>query len=76
MPKYCMFCGINSESKKDHICSTCVQILLSTTQDSMKASYVEAVHKEAYGKAWAIESFLMDRNYMRNVGGKRPWARG
>ena len=57
--KLCLFCNRNGhKTGADYICSTCVQLLLMTSQEVLKNSYSESVEKGFENKAWAIKSFL------------------
>ena len=72
----CLFCNEPEPtpsyrvSNKDveHICSGCVQILLSAEQLHLKRAYEKAVAKGYHGKAEAIKSFLIPGG----ENGKRP----
>ena len=61
----CLFCNgmdikYKPESSKDFICSLCVQILISATQEEMKRAHSKAIKRGYTRKANAIESFLIE----------------
>jgi hypothetical protein len=64
------------------VCSNCMQRLLSSPQDELKAAYQKAIRAGEPGKAKALEGFIIDRETRGNghgesdtpkrVDGKRP----
>jgi hypothetical protein len=82
----CLFCAgsdknYNTETGTDFICSRCVQILLSASQDDLKRAYIIVRDKGYTNKAKAIESFLDEEIFdhdrktqqpKRNMVRKRP----
>ncbi len=61
----CLFCNgmdINykPDPSNDFICSLCVQILISATQQELKRAHSKAIEKGYTRKAKAIESFLIE----------------
>ena len=61
----CLFCcdpdtDDKPESSKDFICSLCVQILISATQEELKRAHTKAIEKGYARKAKAIKSFLIE----------------
>jgi len=60
----CQFCGFPEPayrpgSDKEFICSRCVQLLFNANQEDLNRAYVKAIEMGYYGKAKAIESFLI-----------------
>ena len=60
----CQFCGFpepayRSDLDKEFICSRCVQLLLSASQEDLNRAYIKAIEMGYSAKAKAIESFLI-----------------
>jgi len=60
----CLFCNGTEENYKpvsqvDFICGTCVQLLLTASQEDLKRSYINAMNAGYTNKTEAIKSFLM-----------------
>ena len=82
----CLFCNdleikYKPETGNDFICSRCVQILISATQEELKRAHSKTIEKGYTRKAKAIESFLIEeevknerktKKLKRNMGRKRP----
>ena len=74
----CLFCNdqepnYNPSPNKDYICSSCVQLLLSASQEDLKRAYAKALSLGYQNKARAIESFIIDEEDKNEQ--KRPEAR-
>ena len=77
----CLFCSGQGPNYKlgpnvDFICSSCVQQLLSASQEDLKRAYTKAIEKGYQNKAKAIESFLdEERHYGKTENSKRNMER-
>ena len=60
----CLFCNMPDRQYdsdvKEIICSTCVQVLSSQTQEKLRAAYQSALDKDMSNRAKAIATFLED----------------
>ena len=81
----CLFCNGQEPNYKpgpdvDFICSRCVQLLLSVSQDNLKLALVKAKEKGLQSKASAIKSFIVEdeinvrktKKFKRNMERTRP----
>lgn len=59
MKSPCLFCSQGFESEVEHICSSCVQLLLNADQEDLSKAHTKAIEKGYTHKARAIESFLI-----------------
>lgn len=65
--KICLFCNqvesYNRNPGTEHICGSCVQLLLNYSQDDLKREYRLAVDKDDDRKAKALNSFIISEGY-------------